>query len=108
MFLAIGMAAKVAQTASMQGLAMMADALNRSGLPPRDEVESSVSRLIAAGLVDAHAEELWLTDAGSTLFEQAMVGTSPTTAMLELQRKWAATGFPPTAPRTWSVPAGSM
>jgi hypothetical protein len=101
------MTAEIEETVSIRALVSMADALMH-GVPSKDDVETSVSRLIAAGLVDAYAEELWLTETGSALFDESMAGTSPTTAMLNLGHKWAESGFPPSAPRTWAVPPGSM
>ena len=106
-FLAVGMASRPSGTASIRGPVASADALNH-GIPTKDEVETSVSRLIAAGLVDAYGEELWLTDAGVAEFDAAMTGVPMIQAMLDLGRRWAATGFPPPSPRAWSVPHGSM
>lgn len=106
-FLALGMAGKLSGTASMAGLLSMADALNHA-VPTRDQVETSVSRLIAAGLVGAHGEELWLTEAGAAQFDAAMAGVGTTDAMVALGRRWAETHFPPPSPRAWSAPPGSM
>lgn len=107
LFVSIGMAAAFTGSATVGDIISMADALMH-GVPSKDDIEVTVSRLIAAGLVDTHAEELWLTEEGARQFQTVVDGRSPTDAMLELGRRWAAERFPPQASRTWSVPANVM
>ena len=107
MYLAIGLAADRTGSANIRDVIAVYDAL-MVGYPVRDVFEASVSRLIAAGLVDTRGEELWLTNEGTHRFRSLTGERSATSILLELDADWAAHDFPPDAPSTWSVPPGVM
>jgi hypothetical protein len=102
-FLSVGDAVGSGGHAAPRDVIWMADA-NFHARPSWDVIEGSVSRLIAAGLVD-DADLLRLSDEGKKRYDATWApGLGHIERVLELGKMWEIEDYPPPAPRSWSVP----
>jgi hypothetical protein len=77
---------------------------NNHAIPTIEELAQSVSNLIAAGLVEARAVQLRLTQAGLEAFREANhTRHGHIRRFLDLEKAWRARDFPTSAPKSWSV-----
>lgn len=77
---------------------------NNHALPTIGELEHSISKLLAAGLVEAEGTRTRLTPLGCTEFHVANRGeVGHIQRMLELGELWQARNYPPPAVQTWRL-----
>jgi hypothetical protein len=102
-FLSIGDAVPCGEWASLAMVLTMADSINHS-VPTVEELEGSISKLIAAGLVDSDGTRTRLTSAGC---EALRIANAPPVGhiqrFLELGHAWEKQAFPPNAARSWRL-----
>jgi hypothetical protein len=102
-FLSIGDAGGRAKWIALDKLIAAADS-NNHAIPTVGELEQSVSNLVAAGLVETRGLETRLTHRGVSAFREAQkLRVGHIERMLRVDEAWRARGYPPGAPKSWSV-----
>jgi hypothetical protein len=102
-FLSIGDAGGTKKWVSLRSLIASADA-NNHDIPNLDDLEESMSNLVAAGLVETDGERTRLTAEGVHTYKSAdRLGRGDIERVYILGKQWDARGYPPAAPRTWRV-----
>jgi hypothetical protein len=100
-FLSIGDSGGCAQWVPLDALIRAADS-NNHAIPTIAELEDSVSKLAAAGLVETDGPQTRLTPLGCEAHRAAdRAGVGHIQRMFDLSEDWKAQGYPPAAPKSW-------
>ena len=77
---------------------------NNHDIPSPAELETSVAKLTAAGLVEVRGLEMRLTPLGGEMYAKANGrGVGHIQRMFDLGKEWEAVGYPPPADGDWRL-----